>query len=117
MRGQRIAAFIRWIALSCVFAVVASVSLGTVSGHAGTALRAGRIAFLRSPPVAVPRDKVLFVMNADGTGLRRLSQRTHLSSGMRGRPTGAPSRTRMAIRSGSSVQTERGPYDSFHAPA
>ena len=73
MRGQRIAAFIRWIALACVFAVVASVSLGTVSGHAGTALRAGRIAFLRSPPVAVQRDKVLFVMNADGTGLRRLS--------------------------------------------
>lgn len=70
MRRRRIACVIWWVSLACVFAVVASVA--TASRRAETAARSGTITFLRSPP-SRGSGAILFVMNADGTSLRRLS--------------------------------------------
>jgi Tol biopolymer transport system component len=63
---------IRGVSMACVLALIASVAVAAVSGRAETAIRAGTITFIRSPP-GTGTVGALFVMNADGTGLRRLS--------------------------------------------
>ncbi len=59
-----------------VLAALTSVVVGSAAGHVGAKRRAGTIAFLRYPPGAWVADvggPSLFVMKADGTGLRRLT--------------------------------------------
>ena len=57
--------------------VVTSVLVGVAAGRAGDGRRAGRIAFLRLPAATALRtfEPGLFVVNVDGSGLRRLTPR------------------------------------------
>src|SRR3954451_5368484 len=53
-----------------------ALTLGTAAGHAGAQERSGMIAFLRSSAGIGTADTALFVVRADGTGLRRLTPRS-----------------------------------------
>ncbi len=65
----------RWIAVAASFAVLITVLLGAAGAQAGAQKRTGTIAFLRSPAGIGTSERSLFVIRADGTGLRRLTAR------------------------------------------
>ena len=94
-------------------AFVMAALVGAAGSHAGAESRAGTIAFLRFPAGAGTQEASLFVIKADGIGLRRLTPLARSSGRTRGHPTGASSPTRTEARSGSSALTEQGEYVSF----
>jgi Tol biopolymer transport system component len=59
------------VAAAGMVALLVAVLVGTEATHAGTQRRAGTIAFLRLPPA--DNGASLYVIRADGTGLRRLT--------------------------------------------
>jgi dipeptidyl aminopeptidase/acylaminoacyl peptidase len=66
---------VRWV--GAVALASACASAGVAAGQGRDARRAGRIAFLRLPAATAHRtfDPALFVVDADGSGLRRLTPR------------------------------------------
>ena len=77
MRGLRTRAIVRWVVLAAASAVFGSaVVAGAVAGPHAARRPLGTIAFLRHPEGALTGDvggPSLFVIKADGTGLRRLT--------------------------------------------
>ena len=63
----------RWLAAAGALASLATLLVGAGAGYAGTEQRAGTIAFLRAPAGIQSAQTSLFVVRADGTGLRRLT--------------------------------------------
>ncbi len=61
------------MAAAGALAIAASLLVGAGVGYAGTEQRAGAIAFLRDPAGTGTVQTSLFVVQADGTGLRRLT--------------------------------------------
>ena len=76
MPGLGLTEVVRRVAAALATAALAGALVGTAAGHGGAERRAGTIAFLRYPPGAWVADvggPSLFVIQADGTGLRRLT--------------------------------------------
>lgn len=68
-----------WFAAAGALAILTCVLVETGRGYAGSEQRAGMIAFLRAPAGIGTSQTSLFVVRADGTGLRRLtSSRSHV---------------------------------------
>ena len=81
----------RRIAAAGAFAVLISVLLGASGDHTGAQKREGTIAFVRTP-LGGPSPKAgvtLFVIHADGTGLRRLTAPGSYVDGYRWSPDGS----------------------------
>jgi TolB protein len=64
---------VRWAAAVGVIALVTLLLVGATASQAGVARRTGMIAFVRSPTGFVSPDLSLFVIRADGSGLRSLT--------------------------------------------